>query len=157
MKKILFTLILIFMFIPSLARSDQSIPNSVEEIIKQNARAEYPTDYKMQLYLIKKQKEAYIALKNYNANNIDYQTLEGIKERAVDEYQNKYDMQLYIIKKEVSAYQEIENINPVGDFGISISTFFEIKDRASAKYPGKYSMQLYEIKNQIKAYVKLNQ
>jgi hypothetical protein len=104
MKK---TLLLIACIALATAAQAQRMDVRTENEIRKRAEQEWPKDYSMQAYEIKKQKEAFYHLGQYRPSGVDSRTLDEIKKRAADEWPGDYSMQLYETKNQASAWLKL--------------------------------------------------
>ena len=93
---------------PPLQSPSGEVPVTVLNGIKQAASREWPTDYQMQAYKIKKEIAAYKELQQLSASNVPTDVFQRIKTAAVDEWPEDYEMQVYKIRQQVKAYQDLQ-------------------------------------------------
>jgi hypothetical protein len=88
--------------------SETTIPQDIQTQIQEQAKEEYPDDYKMQQYTIKNQVNAYKEIQNYSPQHISPQVFTGIIEEAKETYPTDYKMQLYTMKNQVEAIKTLK-------------------------------------------------
>ena len=86
------------------------VPKHILDEIKERSSNEWKDEYDMVLHTINKQKEAYLAYKNYSASDMDEEILNGIIRRAEQEWPNEYDMILHTINKQVESRRKLDNV-----------------------------------------------
>jgi len=105
MKKTM-TLLIACMMVAGMVQA-QRMDVRTENEIRKRAEQEWPKDYSMQAYEVKKQKDAFYNLWQYRPSNIDSRTMEEIKKRAATEWPGDYSMQLYETKKQAEAWMRL--------------------------------------------------
>jgi tetratricopeptide (TPR) repeat protein len=91
-----------------LKASRQSAVSDISGSIRANAEKEWPTDYEMQRYEIKKQTDAYNwVVTALSATGVPQAVFDQIKIKAANEWPDDYEMQKYEINKQVKAYTEL--------------------------------------------------
>jgi len=91
-----------------LKASKQSVVSDISRSIRANAEKEWPSDYEMQRYEIKKQTDAYNwVVAALSATGVPQAVFDQIKIKAADEWADDYEMQKYEINKQVKAYTEL--------------------------------------------------
>jgi hypothetical protein len=85
------------------------IADIINDSIRAKAQREWPDDYDMQVYEIKKQVAAckWIYQTQYIIG-VPLETFRAIKSKAADEWPDDYDMQKYEIEKQVKAYKQLQ-------------------------------------------------
>ncbi|HEX9048571.1 MAG TPA: ankyrin repeat domain-containing protein [Verrucomicrobiae bacterium] len=91
------------------AAPNQGLANNVALIIRAKAAKEWPTDYDMQAFVIKKQTEAYNwVASTSSAPGVPQTVFAQIKAKAAEEWPDDYDMQKFVINKQVQAYRGLQ-------------------------------------------------
>ena len=102
-------------------------------------------------YRIRRQKEAYLALQEYNNENVDRAELFRIKDRAKADHPHDYATQLHVVKRQSSGYHRFRKYsNPQATRGELIA----IKKQIGKNHPGDYRTQASVIERYFDEYLK---
>lgn len=132
---------------------DRAVPSQIVSQIEAKAKADFPNDYSVQLFQIKKEKAAYLDLESYTASDIPYDVLNKTRAKAAKDFQLDFSVQLFYIKKEVAAYRDLKTVSAPG---VPYNILEEIKTKAKADFPDDYSVQLFVINKEAASYRQLN-
>jgi len=132
------------------------IPQAVRATVVENAKANHPDDYATQLFVVRRQTEAYRVLAGFSgAPGIPPKVFSRIRNRANESHPDDYSTQLFVIRRQISAYRALDKFSTPPQ-GVAGSDFFAIKAKAKADHPDDYSTQLFVIRRQISAYKRMH-
>jgi peptidoglycan hydrolase CwlO-like protein len=89
-----------------LASKAWAFPYDVETQIKQDAAADFPGNYQMQVFAVQQQEKSYEQLQNFQAD-VPSDVLAQILDKASKDFPGNYQMQLFETRQQVKAYQQL--------------------------------------------------
>ncbi len=97
------------------AQAGKYLSASIDREIKERAKEEWPGDYSMQTYEVKKQRAAFKTFHEFRApSGMNTSTFNAIKARAETEWPKDFSMQLYELKQQVKGWQELNSLPSIG-------------------------------------------
>jgi hypothetical protein len=88
----------------------KDISNSIDALIKQKARTDWPDDFNMQVYVIESQRAAYQECLNHNPSDIPIHELNRIKAKAQRDWPDDFVMRLHVEQDQVANYRTLQNL-----------------------------------------------
>lgn len=132
-----------------------AVPPEIKEAIKAFAAKEWPGDFKMQVYVINEQMEAYEKIEILKRENrAGGDIFRTCLQKATSEWADDFNMQLYELNQQIESAIEFEKyVDP----SIPEKIFLEMKNRAWEEWSddNDFNMMLYELKEQISAWKEL--
>lgn len=133
--------------------SDQSMPDDVVNLIRENAKAQHPDDFSTQRYVIQNQTKAWEQLQDFSPEDLPEEITEAILTAARDDHPNDFSTQIYVARKEVDAWRQIRTLTSEE---VPANVIHRIKQKAASDHPGDYSTQFYVIIKELAAWKQMN-
>lgn len=132
----------------------QSIPNSVEQRVRQIYSEKYPDNFSMQKTLIQDQLASYQQMQSWTSEpGVPRDIFNAIKEVYVQKYPDNYSMQKTLVKDQCESYRFLQSYTSVP--GVPENTLSNLKQKYLQKYPYNFSMQKTLVQDQVKSYLEL--
>jgi hypothetical protein len=137
----------------SAPRAKEGIPDDVLNVMREEARADYPDDFSTQRYVIQNQTRAWHQLQEFSPEGIPDEISENILNLAQDQHPNDFSTQIYVARNQANAWHQLQRLN---SDDVPDDVFQRIKENAAADHPGDYSTQVYVIKSQLNSWKQIN-
>lgn len=135
-------------------------PESIDEEIKSLATAQWPNDFSMQVYTIKKQREGYAALHSHLRTYSNLGLADQIRDWALTnarrEWPNDYSMQAYSYEKNLDGYLRLSALVSSDEWKRLPEDHANwMMERVYEQWANDFSMQAYALEKQIDGYYEL--
>lgn len=132
-----------------------TIPAAIVKRIEAKAAKSHPDNYSTQLYLIEREKEAYLELQTLSPpQGVPKTVFKQVSADAKKSHPDNYSTQRYVIGNQLDAYLYLKSYTPPR--GIPSAAFKGIVRKAAKYHRTNYSTLKYVIENQVDAYLKMH-
>lgn len=138
------------------------VPDDIDTAIQSLARSQWPNDFSMQAYTIKKQREGYVALgthlQRYSSLGLPEEVRDWALRNAEQEWPTDYSMQAYSYDKNLEGYFRLSALLSSDEWkALPESHANWMLEIAYAQWSNDFSMQAYVVEKQIDGYYDLSQ
>ena len=124
---------------------------TTDEVIRTKCASEWPTDFEMQSYCQRQQRQAVKELQQLRATNggIPQEAFRTVLQGCVRDWPDDFEMQAYCIRQQIQGYADVSRgpSSPVAT--LTEEEEATIEQHCSAQWPGDFEMRAYCERQQV--------